>query len=252
LTATYTGFVNGDSESSLSVLPTLKVKASATTLPGNYPITVSGVVAANYSFNYVKGTLTITPLSNANLANLALSDGILSPVFDTGTMSYTTSVENSTNTINVIPTAADPTATIAVNGESVNSGSQSDKINLSTGYNTITVIVTAQDGVTQNTYTITVYRGEAASAIVATNLLTPNGDGKNDYWIIKDIQLYPNNNVVVYDKAGRQVYTRHGYNNDWAGTVNGSPLAEGTYYYTVDLGQGQRKFYGFVTILRSH
>jgi gliding motility-associated-like protein len=252
LTATYSGFVNGDSESSLTILPTLKVKASATTLPGNYPITPSGATAANYSFSYVKGTLTIIPLSNANLANLALSEGTLSPVFDSGIMSYTASVENATNTVNVIPTAADPTATIAVNGESVNSGSPSGKIDLHTGYNTITVVVTAQDGVTQNTFTITVYRGEAASSIVATNLLTPNGDGKNDYWIIKDIQLYPNNNVVVYDRAGRQVYNKHGYDNDWGGTVNGLPLAEGTYYYTVDLGQGLRKFYGYVTILRSH
>lgn len=97
-----------------------------------------------------------------------------------------------------------------------------------------------------------VYRGIAPLAITATNILTPNGDGKNDVWVIQDIQLYPNNTVTIYDKAGRVVYTKHDYNNDWDGTLKGSPLAEGTYYYTVDIGAGVPLLKGFITLLRSH
>jgi gliding motility-associated-like protein len=119
------------------------------------------------------------------------------------------------------------------------------------GANTITVIITAQDGTTTNTYTITVYRGESMGSIDATNVLTPNGDGKNDYWLIKDIGLYPENKVTVYDKAGRVVYAKRGYSNEWDGTLNGSPLAEGTYYFVVDLGPDLRKFKGYVSILRN-
>jgi gliding motility-associated-like protein len=47
------------------------------------------------------------------------------------------------------------------------------------------------------------------------------------------------------------VYTKKGYNNEWDGTLNGSPLAQGTYYYVVDLGPNQKKFKGFISILRN-
>jgi gliding motility-associated-like protein len=96
-----------------------------------------------------------------------------------------------------------------------------------------------------------VYRGEAAASVTATNILTPNGDGKNDTWAIQDIQLYPKNSVRIFDRAGRVVYTKNGYTNDWEGTLRGAPLVEGTYYYTVDLGPGLPKFNGFITLLRS-
>ncbi|HEX3384306.1 MAG TPA: gliding motility-associated C-terminal domain-containing protein, partial [Mucilaginibacter sp.] len=101
------------------------------------------------------------------------------------------------------------------------------------------------------TYTVTVYKGEPPADIVANNVLTPNGDGKNDYWVIRDIELYPQNNVTVFDKGGRVVYAKHGYNNEWDGSFNGSPLAEGTYYFVVDLGPNLRKFRGYVSILRN-
>ena len=83
----------------------------------------------------------------------------------------------------------------------------------------------------------------------AVNLLTPNGDGKNDRWVIRNLDSYPNNEVKIYDRAGRIVYTRRNYSNDWDGTMNGSPLAEGTYYYilTIDGGKTAK---GFITIIR--
>ncbi|MHB8208637.1 MAG: gliding motility-associated C-terminal domain-containing protein [Mucilaginibacter sp.] len=88
------------------------------------------------------------------------------------------------------------------------------------------------------------------TSVVAANILTPNGDGKNDYWVVKDISSYPNNTVTVFDRAGRIVYTRHGYANDWGGTLNGAPLAEDTYYYFIDLGIGKPVIKGFITIIR--
>lgn len=84
--------------------------------------------------------------------------------------------------------------------------------------------------------------------VYANNYLTPNGDGKNDTWIVKDILAYPNNNVTVFDRAGRIVYSKHGYTNDWNGLFNGAPLNEGTYYYVVDLGNGASPLKGFITL----
>ena len=61
LTASYSGFVNGDTTASLSTLPTVSAAAGQYASVSNYPIQVSGAADANYSFSYVNGTLTVTP-----------------------------------------------------------------------------------------------------------------------------------------------------------------------------------------------
>lgn len=86
--------------------------------------------------------------------------------------------------------------------------------------------------------------------IKATNIISPNGDGVNDKWVIDNIDLYPNNEVRVFDKAGRFIYGKKGYDNSWEGTLNGAPLAEGSYYYTIDFGTNRPPFRGFITITR--
>jgi len=250
-TVLYTGFVNGDNAAKLSTQPSTTSAANATSVPGNYPITVNGAASADYSFNYVNGTLTVLPLNGNNVSNLTINAGTLSPAFAAGTRSYTTSVDNAVSNISFTLTF-DPTATAKIDGSVASNGTPSIGVPLRVGSNTINIVVTAQDGVTRNTYTVTVYRGEPAASITATNILTPNGDGKNDTWVIKDIQLYPNNSVTIYDRAGRTVYSKRGYGNDWDGTLRGVPLTQGTYFYTVDLGPGLPKFKGFITLLRSN
>ncbi|MCX6929802.1 MAG: MBG domain-containing protein, partial [Verrucomicrobia bacterium] len=59
LTVNYSGFVNGDTASSLTTAPTVTTTATANSPVGSYAINVSGAVAANYSISYVPGTLTI-------------------------------------------------------------------------------------------------------------------------------------------------------------------------------------------------
>jgi gliding motility-associated-like protein len=84
----------------------------------------------------------------------------------------------------------------------------------------------------------------------ASTVVTPNGDGYNDKFIVKNIDYYPNNTLKIFDKAGRMLYTKHTYANDWDGTINGSPLSEGTYYYIIDLGNGIGTFKGYINIIR--
>jgi large repetitive protein len=83
----------------------------------------------------------------------------------------------------------------------------------------------------------------------AVNIMTPNGDGKNDKWVIQNIDLYKNNEVRIYDRSGRLVYSKRNYNNEWDATMNGSPLAEGTYYYVLTF-EGGKTAKGFITIIR--
>ncbi len=149
LTASYTGFVNGETQSNLTVPATLTTTATIYTAAGNYAITAGGASSANYTFTYVNGTLTINPV-------------------------------------------------------------------------TITI----------------------------SNILTPNGDGKNDTLIINGIQQYPGNKVTIFDKAGRVLYAKIGYNNEWDGSVNGRPLAPDTYFYIVALGPGILDMKGFISIVR--
>ncbi|MBL9146725.1 MAG: choice-of-anchor D domain-containing protein [Verrucomicrobiaceae bacterium] len=95
--------------------------------------------------------------NNANLSNLVLSSGTLSPAFTSGTTSYTASVPFLATSLAVTPTREQANATITVNGNTVTSGSASAPISLSVGGNAISIVVTAQDG-TPKTYTVTVTR----------------------------------------------------------------------------------------------
>jgi gliding motility-associated-like protein len=56
--------------------------------------------------------------------------------------------------------------------------------------------------------------------------------------------------VKIFDRSGRIVYTRKGYDNSWGATLNGAPLAEGTYYYTINFGDGAGIKKGFITVIR--
>ena len=71
LTAGYSGFVNGDTSSSLTTLPTLSTTAtSASTVSGSpYSISASGAVDSNYTISYTAGSLTVTPASLTITAN---------------------------------------------------------------------------------------------------------------------------------------------------------------------------------------
>lgn len=115
---------------------------------------------------------------------------------------------------------------------------------------TYQVKATNASGCSSNS-SITINVTDDYASIHPANLLTPNGDGKNDTWVVKNIELYPDNTVSIYDKGGRLLHKISRYNNDWDGSYNGSPLAEGTYYYVIDFSSGKYLLKGFVTILRN-
>jgi len=118
-------------------------------------------VAATYQI----GDLGLS--SNATLTGLSVSAGTLSPAYAIGTTAYTDSVLNGVASITVTPTIGDATATVAVNGTIVASGSPSPPIALAVGVNTISVVVTAQDGVSTSAHTIAVTRAALPAGCVA-------------------------------------------------------------------------------------
>lgn len=79
---------------------------------------------------------------------------------------------------------------------------------------------------------------------------TPNGDGLNDLWRIKELSYYPNCEVTIYDRYGQLVYYSKGYKNPWDGTKNGQPMTAGTYCYLIDTKKLKTICKGFVVLLR--
>lgn len=65
--ATYSGFVNGETESVMTTLPSFTCSAADTETPGSYTITPSGATAQNYDISYVLGTLTINPVEYVHI-----------------------------------------------------------------------------------------------------------------------------------------------------------------------------------------
>lgn len=125
----------------------------------------------------VGGTVISSISTNADLSDLSLSTGTLSPVFSSTITSYTSTVANSVSNITVTPTSADANSIIKVNGTTVVSGSASGNIPLIVGSNTITTIVTAEDGTTTKTYTTTVTRATAGTPLLTTtSVITDFGE----------------------------------------------------------------------------
>jgi gliding motility-associated-like protein len=66
------------------------------------------------------------------------------------------------------------------------------------------------------------------------NGISPNGDGKNDTWML-GLTKFPENEVEIYNRWGDLLYYKQKYDDTWDGTYKGKPLPIGTYYYVVKL-----------------
>ena len=191
--ASYTAAVS-NATSSITVTPTVTDGTATVTVNGTTVSSgsASGAISLSVGSNTITTvvtaadgtttqsyTLTVTRAAStvATLSNLALSSGTLSPSFASTTSAYTTSVSNATSSITVTPTVTDSTATVKVNGTTVSSGSASGAISLSVGSNTITTVVTAADGTTTQSYTLTVTRAIAAPVAGSVNVTINENTG---------------------------------------------------------------------------
>ena len=82
--------------------------------------------------------------------------------------------------------------------------------------------------------------------VLPNQILTPNGDGKNDTFIINGIEFYPENKLTIYNRWGNKVYQKAGYLNEWEGTSNetkvgSGALPVGTYFYVLEYGNHRHK-----------
>ncbi len=78
------------------------------------------------------------------------------------------------------------------------------------------------------------------------NVFTPNGDGYNDTFVVERLSLYPENELLIVNRWGKEVYRASNYQNDWTG----EGLPEGTYYYELHFPQSGQTWKGYVQLMR--
>ncbi|MGI4022887.1 MAG: MBG domain-containing protein [Janthinobacterium lividum] len=248
--------ISGGPESGQTV--TLSVSSSNPGLFGD--LSVSAASNGNATLNYqlaATGTavVTVTVQDNGGTANR-------------GTDSFSQSFTITSNEMPVVAITADKstqiskgeTVTLTASGGSVYSwdttpnvsgSSSSAIIKVRPSQTTTYQVKVSNASGCSDTKSITINVADDYASLHASNLLTPDGDGKNDTWVVKNIDLYPDNTVSIFDKGGRKLLEVKHYDNSWDGTFRGSPLTEGTYYYIIDFGPGKAPMKGFITILRT-
>jgi len=77
------------------------------------------------------------------------------------------------------------------------------------------------------------------------NVITPNGDGKNDYFILHEVLV--GSSLSIYNRWGKQIFFAERYHNQW----NGEGLAEGVYWYKIANACLSHTLTGQISILRS-
>ncbi|MCL1873767.1 MAG: cadherin-like beta sandwich domain-containing protein [Clostridiales bacterium] len=120
----------------------------------------------SYDYPQLKGLPSAGPrtLSNdANLASISLSAGSLNPVFNANTTGYTVSVPYEVSSITITATTGYPGAIVAGTGSK----------NLVVGNNPFPIQVTAENGTTTKTYTVTVNRAPSGDASLSSFSINP-------------------------------------------------------------------------------
>ena len=100
---------------------------------------------------------------------------------------------------------------------------------------------------------------ESLIPIHVPNGFSPNSDGYNDTFVIEGLDQYPDNEIIIFNRWGDEVFSAEPYLNNWDGTttneklkITGNQVTEGTYYYILDLHVEEiQPFNGFLELRRN-
>ena len=193
-----------------------------------YPITIRALNGVGYSAtsNSISGTPLASASSVKTLTALSLSSGTISPTFAASTFSYTVSVAGSVSSLTVTAAKTEAKEKVEVNGVVISAAGSatlsntSGSIPISVGSNTITILVTAENG-TNNTYTITVNRQDGNANLSALTI----GSGSLSPAFSVDTLDYTT--TVAYSVTSLTITPTMASANATA-TVNGSAVTSGS------------------------
>jgi len=207
----------GGNTQSITVSPTTTTTYIVSMVDSCNTITMFDSVVVNT--DYTPMTLTMNPVESVCLGEpMSVSAGVIN-----GTAPYSFNWTEGTNNYSGNPISF-PTET--------------------PGIFTLNLVVTDQCG---NQEIGNVDVEVIACQIIVPNVFTPNGDGSNDFLVFENLEYYPNNKLVVYNRWGNIVYEKSGYQNDW----NGGDATDGTYFFLLELGNVKNTLHkGNITLIR--
>ena len=236
------------------------INGDGTTLTWQYTITLTNKQSATIDSIHVTDDLTkvfVAPITYTVTGIMASGNLKANGLYDgsnyTNTLLDVSSLAGNSKDSVVIAVQVDPHGYT----DSISNQAVLDATSTITGK--ISDVLTDDPSNTRATYprpTIT-EKGKLNIDLSRENAFSPNGDGKNDTYVIRhssEVRLSLN----VFDRWGSQVYYNDDYQNDWNGTASngfmGKELPNGTYYYTLTttnkLTGEVQKFSGFITLRR--
>jgi gliding motility-associated-like protein len=114
---------------------------------------------------------------------------------------------------------------------------------------TVFTLSATENGCTLEDYVIITITEE----LVFPTTFSPNDDQVNDIWEITGVSNYPNCFVRIFDRWGQEVFQSTGYSEQkaWDGTGKAGKLAEGVYFYIVELRDpDKQEFKGSISLIR--
>jgi len=89
------------------------------------------------------------------------------------------------------------------------------------------------------------------NCLVIPQIITPNNDGFNDEWRIKNIDLYPDAEVRVFNRWGKLIFgTKNLSDNPWDGRTDGKLVPTDSYHYILYLNDGSEPRSGVISVIR--
>src|SRR5690606_10229366 len=131
------------------------------------------------------------------------------------------------STVEIVTSSAGATIEVLPNGEVVYTPSR-DMVD----EDTFTYRVRDVNGRWSNTATVTVRI--QANELVVPNIITPNGDGRNDRLVIGGREMYDRISITIINRWGNEVYRNDNYQDEW----EGRGLNDGTYFIQIKAIRG--------------
>lgn len=183
-------------------------------------------------------TVTITDSKGCTATNTITTIGDVIPV-----ASFTASPSPSVTPGQVITftnTSTIASGTISTNTWAFGDGSGSSTSNPTYAYSdagsfVVTLIVTGSNGCKDTISEIFV----VDAILNIPNVITPNGDGINDYLKFKNLEVYSRNTLSIYNRWGKKIYEQDNYKNDW----NGGSHTDGTYFLILSVPDAKPQVY---------
>jgi gliding motility-associated-like protein/uncharacterized repeat protein (TIGR01451 family) len=119
---------------------------------------------------------------------------------------------------------------------------------LSSGWieNIATVTGAGKDSIPVNNRSVA---GKEILNIHIPNVITPNGDGMNDRFVVEGLDNYNDNEITIFNRWGNHVFEQKRYQQSW----DGKGLNAGTYFYLLKVKDSAGRwqvFKGYITLLR--